>query len=139
MSEAKGKGGQPQVTTADGLMRRDPETYDKEVNGEVLATHLVKRWAGAVTIVDDQGKPVGIVTEYDLLNAVKEGRFLSSLSAQQLMTQPVTVSEKTSLSEILDMLVTGHLIHLPVVDHEEKLVGLIERRDVLSACLVSTP
>jgi CBS domain-containing protein len=35
------------------------------------------------------------------------------------------------------MLETGHLIHLPVVDYEGKLVGMIERYDVLAGYLES--
>jgi len=51
------------------------------------------------------------------------------------MTQPIVISEKSLISEILDTLVTGHIIHLPVVDFQERLVGLIERQDILSAYL----
>lgn len=137
MSGKAEKGKHLPGVTADQLMRRDPVTFHRDSSGRALANHLVERWSGAATIVDQQDRPVGIVTEYDLLNALQAGKDLDSIKASEIMTQPVTVSEKTPGAEILDILVTGHLIHLPVVNHEEKLIGLIERRDVLSGYLKS--
>ena len=124
-----------QEVTADDLMQTDPVTYHQNVTGLEIATALVKAHSGAITIVNEEGKPIGIVTEYDLLRAIKEGKDLKRITPGEMMTEPVIVSEKTPLTEVLDTLVTGHLIHLPVVDHEERLIGLIERHDVLAAYL----
>jgi len=121
--------------TADDLMQTHPVTYHQNATGFEIATALIKAHAGAITIVNEEKKPIGIVTEYDLLRAIQEGKDLKKVLPTELMTEPVVVSEKTSLAEVLDTLVTGHLIHLPVVDHEERLIGLIERHDVLAAYL----
>jgi CBS domain-containing protein len=99
---------------------------------------VIKRRSGSIPIVDNDGKLVGIVTEFDLLKALMEGKYFEKITAGEIMTRnPVTVSEKTSATEILDILETGHLIHLPVVDVEGKLVGMIERYDVLTGYLES--
>ena len=124
-----------QDLTADALMKVDPENYDQNVSCQTIASALVMKRSGAVTIVDEGRKPVGIVTEYDLLRAIKDGKNLSQITPKEIMTQPIVVSEKSLVSEILDTLVTGHIIHLPVVDYQERLIGLIERQDILSAYL----
>ncbi|HEX9758764.1 MAG TPA: CBS domain-containing protein [Nitrospiria bacterium] len=124
-----------QELTADALMQTDPVNYDQNVSCQAIASALVLKRSGAITIVDDARKPVGIVTEYDLLRAIKEGKDLNEITPQAIMTQPIVISEKSLVSEILDTLVTGHIIHLPVVDFQEKLIGLIERQDILSAYL----
>jgi CBS domain-containing protein len=124
-----------QEVTADELMQTQPVTSRQNTTALEIAAALVKTHSGAVTIVDQDNKPIGIVTEYDLLKAVQEGKDLKKISSREIMTEPVVVSEKTPLVEILDTLVTGHLIHLPVVNHEEKLIGLIERHDVLATYL----
>jgi CBS domain-containing protein len=121
--------------TADDLMLTNPVTSHQNATAFEIATALIKAHAGAITIVNEGRKPIGIVTEYDLLRAIKEGKDLKKTLPTEMMTEPVIVSEKTPLVEVLDTLVTGHLIHLPVVDHEEKLIGLIERHDVLAAYL----
>lgn len=124
-----------QAITADALMQTDPMNYDQNVSCQAIASALVKRRSGAITIVDQERKPVGIVTEYDLLRVIKEGKDLNQITPQAIMTQPIVISEKSLISEILDTLVTGHIIHLPVVDFQERLVGLIERQEILSAYL----
>ncbi len=120
-------------------MRTDPATYHRDVTGFEIANALIRTHAGAITIVDQGRKPIGIVTEYDLLKAIQEGQDLKEITTGEMMTEPVIVAEKTPITEVLDTLVTGHLIHLPVVDYEERLIGLIERHDVLAACLQFTP
>lgn len=124
-----------EVLRAEDLMQTDPHTYHQNISCHDIAVALIGGKSGAITIVSDEGKPVGIVTEYDLLRAIHEGKNLKGITPAEIMTEPVVVSEKTPIREILDTLVTGHLIHLPVVDHEDKLVGLIERHDVLAAYL----
>jgi CBS domain-containing protein len=123
---------------ADHLMQRDPATYHPDATGHTLADAVIKSKSGGIPIVDEEGKLVGIVTEFDLLKVLMEGRDLEKTTAKELMTEnPVTVSEKACATEILDVLETGHLLHLPVVDYEGKLVGMIERYDVLAGYLES--
>lgn len=120
---------------ADYLMQANPVHYHKSMDCQTIVEALVKKRVGAVTITDQGMKPIGIITEYDLLRAIQDGKDLAQTLSQEIMTEPIIVSEKSLWSEILDTLVTGHIIHLPVVDFEEKLIGLIERQDVLSAYL----
>lgn len=56
----------------------------------------------------------------------KRKKSLQEVMADDLMqTDPVTDHQNAAC----------HLTHLPGVDHEEKLIGLIERHDVLAAYL----
>ena len=119
--------------TADYFMQTDPTYYPQSVDCQTIVAALVKKRSGAVTIVDQKMKPIGIITEYDLLRAIQDGKDLAQTPAQKIMTEPIIISEKSLCNEILDTLVTGHIIHLPVVDYEEKLIGLIERQDILLA------
>jgi CBS domain-containing protein len=75
---------------------------------------------------------VGIVSEYDLLNAIMAGRDLKTLTAGEIMTaDPVTVSEETPAQDILAILQAKHFIRVPVVDENRILVGVVARRDIL--------
>ena len=52
--------------------------------------------------VVDGGKVVGVVTEFDLLNAVKEGKDLQQICADDIMTKdPICVEENTHVDEII--------------------------------------
>ncbi len=105
---------------------------------------------GAVPVVDVSERVVGVVSETDLLpkeepfGAITHHFFESKASRQlrrkvagfvaaDLMTTPaITVSPETDLREAARMLVERQVNHLPVVDAEGKLVGIVSRSDVLS-------
>lgn len=49
----------------------------------------------------------------------------------------VSVSDQTDVRTLIYVLQTNHVIRVPVVDREGKLVGIVARRDVLQAYLGS--
>ena len=57
---------------------------------------------------------------------------MKELQVQDLMTHaPYTVTPDASLKRLQDLMDEGHLRHVPVVDDEENLVGLVTHRDML--------
>jgi CBS domain-containing protein len=91
---------------------------------------------GSVPIVDQNRHLLGIVSEFDLLRALKEEKHLASVKAGDLMTpNPVTVSPETLTMDIIQLLEAKHLIRMPVVNAEGQLVGVVARRDVLQGYL----
>ncbi len=89
-----------------------------------------KRAHGVVIIVDDQQRPVGVFSESD---AVGYDRF-SQL--QHVMSQDlVTVSHRLGLEEIHDQLSRRRLSSAPVVDDDERLLGIITRRGTLRSTI----
>ncbi|HLB01521.1 MAG TPA: CBS domain-containing protein, partial [Nitrospiria bacterium] len=61
-----------QEMTADHLMQTDPTAYHQDITAHSLAVVVIKRRSGSIPIVDNDGKLVGIVTEFDLLKALME-------------------------------------------------------------------
>lgn len=56
------------------------------------------------------------------------------MNISEYMTgDPITVSPETTLPEARRLLNTYHIRHLPVVDHENKLIGIVSDRDLRSA------
>jgi CBS domain-containing protein len=82
---------------------------------------------------------LGIVSEFDLLHAIKEQKSLTGVLAGDLMTPaPITVRPETPAMEIIERLEGKHLIRMPVVNEEGRLVGVVARRDVLQGYLNAT-
>ena len=91
---------------------------------------------GSVPIVDQDRHLLGIVSEFDLLRALNEEKHLASVKAGDLMTpNPITVSPETPTMDIIQSLEAKHLIRMPVVNEEGKLLGVVARRDVLQGYL----
>jgi CBS domain-containing protein len=91
---------------------------------------------GAVAVVED-GNLRGIFTERDvMLRVVKPGRDSRVTLVQEVMTVDVqTVSEVSTRQEAVNVMLGGHLRHLPVVGRDGKLLGLLSIRALLEDCL----
>lgn len=75
---------------------------------------------------------VGMVTEFDVLKALIEGKDLHKLSAEDVMTpHPVTVEETATADAIVKLMVAHQIIRIPVV-RDGKLLGMISRTDLMN-------
>jgi CBS domain-containing membrane protein len=120
------------------LMARDVQTARESDTifraRMIMNNHHVK----VVPVVDDDRHVVGIVTVYDLFNL--EVVDLDPIS--KVMTTPVTtVSVATPVSELVRLMTDRGLRHLPVVDEDGRMAGIITRTEliaVLNQALVET-
>lgn len=75
---------------------------------------------------------IGMVTEFDILKALIEGKDLHKLSAEDVMTpHPVTVEETATADAIVKLMVAHQIIRIPVV-RDGKLLGMISRTDLMN-------
>lgn len=120
------------------FMERDVQYGLRSTKADVLASQMIEGFGG-MPIVDDDRRLVGIVTEFDLLDALDRGLLLSELTAQQIMTGfPISARKDMDAQRLIHLLKTNHLIRVPVVDQEDRLIGVVARRDILRSYL-STP
>jgi len=113
--------------------------YHAEDTGDKLAGAITEGGFGSVPILAGDGKVLGIVTEFDLLKAIKEGKELWKVTAGEIMTKgAISVTQDTLAMEIIQLLQSKHLIRVAVVDAEGKLVGVVSRRDILIGYLRAT-
>jgi CBS domain-containing protein len=100
--------------------------------GRDLALQLLSGLYSGLPVVDAQGRVLGVVTEFDLLKAVQDGKDLQTVKAEEIMSRPaVCVEEEDSLEAVIAKMTTHNIIRVPVV-REGKLVGVIARADILS-------
>ena len=98
-----------------------------------IAVELLSAHTSGGPVVSDEGKFLGFISEYDLLEAVDSGKDLSKLKAKEIMnTAPISVNEDTSLSESVKLMKEHHLLVLPVINGGN-VVRSITRHDLLRA------
>ena len=124
---------------AEQFMQDVVTSYQVEDTVDRLAGAMSEGGFGSVPILAKDGKLVGIVSEYDLLKAIEEGKDLEKVTAGEIMIKdPITVTRKTLAMEIVHLLQEKHLIRTPVVDDAGKLVGVVSRRDIIQGYLRAT-
>ncbi|KOU22594.1 CBS domain protein [Streptomyces sp. WM6372] len=110
-----------------------PDTPFKEV-AKLLAQYDVS----GVPVLDDEDRVVGVVSQTDLL--AHTARHNSSVavppSAGDVMSAPaVTVHPEETAADAARLMTRRSVERLPVVDLEDRLVGIITRRDLLRTFL----
>ncbi len=108
------------------------EVAPEDTLGEV-AERMNALSVGAV-VVKDFGTLIGILTERDLLKAMAARVHSSEARVRQWMTaDPVTASVDTESAEASRMMLERGFRHLPVVDGDGQVVGVVSLRRVVSA------
>jgi len=112
---------------------REVDIAAPEESVQVAAGRMHSRKVGTLVVVDDQHRPVGIVTDRDLtVRVLAEGRDGGTTPVAQVMTPaPKTVTEETSIEDALRLMRSGPFRRIPVVDDEGVLAGLLSLDDVL--------
>jgi CBS domain-containing protein len=115
------------------VMRPDfIEVAPEDTLGEV-AERMTAGNVGAV-VVKDFGTLIGILTERDLLKAMAARVHSSEARVRQWMTaDPVTVSADTDLGQASRLMVERGFRHLPVLDDDGQVAGVVSLRRVVSA------
>ncbi|MEU0438092.1 CBS domain-containing protein [Streptomyces sp. NPDC006290] len=126
----------------------------KEV-ARLLADHRIS----GLPVVDDDEKVIGVISESDLLvrqaqtpdpyapkrrfrlvlptrGARRQVAKARARTAGQLMSAPpVTVHAESTIAEAARVMAQNRVERLPVVDEEDRLVGIVTRRDLLQVFL----
>ncbi|MBD2213841.1 GAF domain-containing protein [Nostoc linckia FACHB-104] len=88
--------------------------------------HLDAR-ASCILIVDNN-KLLGIFTERDVVRLCAQQRYLENLAIREVMINPVISvyeSEFTDLFFVVNLLQQYHIRHLPILDEQDRVVGLL--------------
>jgi len=99
---------------------------------ELMRTHHV----GDLVIVEKQNNkqvPIGIITDRDLvIEVMAAGLAPEVLTVRDILTEQLNfVVENDSFFDALDLMRTKKVRRLPVVNHENSLVGIITMDDIL--------
>ena len=119
-----------------------PPTKSIKDTAKVMMEHEFRR----LPIADPgSGKVLGIVTvmdildffgggkKYNIIEKKYENNFLAAINEpiREIMTRDViTLSKKASIAETIDTMLSNQLGAIPLVDGEDKLVGIVTERDI---------
>src|SRR4051794_29486294 len=149
------------MKTAAEIMDADVPSLTREEDAKRAIDLLAQTDLGAIPVVDSENKVVGIVSESDLVLSEEESDlhlphyleimggivFIGSMkgfdkklekafatNVRDLMTpDPIAVSGDESVEAVARKIAETHHNHLPVVDGDGRLAGIVTRADALAA------
>ena len=96
---------------------------------------MVDKRIGAVVIIDETGRPVGIVSERDVVRELAKNEQVLNEPVSQVMTSDVIIARPgDDVKAVSKTMTVKRFRHLPVMEHHE-LVGIVSIGDVVKAQL----
>lgn len=116
------------------LIRRSVETVHPAASC-VEAARVMRDAAVGSVIVAESGRPLGVVTDRDLaVRVIAAGLDPAAVSVREIMSsRPIFVSRDRDLAEVLELMRDLAVRRMPVVDAEQRLVGVVSLDDVILA------
>ena len=114
------------------LIKRKPVTAGLNATLSDVAKLMKENDVGSVVIMEGN-KPVGIITERDLVYAVADGLSPETSVTKVMSYDPVKVRQDEDVSSALSLMVSRNIRHLVVVNDEGDLVGVVSSKDMLKA------
>lgn len=98
---------------------------------------LLNQRISGLPVTDDDGRLVGVITEFALLAVAYDRRVKNHTVSQHMTREVITVDINDPVSRIADLCIVHRVRRVPVMQ-DGRLIGVIARRDVLRA-LVEEP
>ncbi len=140
------------------VMTSSPQRVHMTTPVSNVVRTLLSGGFNGVPVVDDLDRPIGVITQGDLISRgkmpVRLGlmqqlgqenldavlKEMADTPAGQIMTKPViTIAENSFLSQAVDRMLKNNLKRLPVVNADGKLVGVLARLDVFRTITTEMP
>jgi len=113
------------------LMSSDVVTVTPGTGVEEAAQMLLGENIGSVVVVDEAGKLKGILTSTDFVQIVAEKRPKDDTAVMEYMTEEVvTTTPHEKIRDAADRFITYDIHHLPVVDSDDHVVGMLSTTDL---------
>jgi CBS domain-containing protein len=121
------------TTTINSIMRKQLETIEGIASVQQAARKMKDKNVSSLVVIDENGKPQGLVSERDLVRKVCTIDVpISVVTNKEIMSSPlITISSRSSPSEAADMMLQHNVRHLLVVDNDNvnKPIGIITPLD----------
>jgi CBS domain-containing protein len=124
------------TNTVRDLMRKKLVTIKESASVQEAANKMKEKNVSSLVVVDGNGRPVGLITERDLVRKICiRDIHTSKVINKDIMSSPlITVKSKSLTSEAVDIMLQNNVRHLLVIDNESsedvnKPIGIITPLD----------
>lgn len=117
----------------EALMHRDVAVVGRDHTALKVARVMAETHSGSVVVVDERKRPIGIVTDRDLVVRVfAAGKDADAVCVDEFMSTPVHAVDGDAL--VFDVLrsMARHKVHrMPVIGPDATLMGIVNVSDAL--------
>ena len=112
---------------------RERTAVMSHATGREIAYKLIASGYPGLPVVNKQMELVGMVTEFDLLKAIKEGTPIDSIAAEKIMSgKPTTAVLDTPANKLIEMMIVNNFSVIPIMG-QTRLLGVVSRHEIMDA------
>jgi CBS domain-containing protein len=111
---------------AKDIMTKDIITVEPTMTIKKLAMTLIKNQISGAPVTGKNGRIIGDVSEADIVG--KKGKDVKAIMSKKI----ISVREETAVEEIAQIMTTHKIKRVPVM-HDDEVVGIVSRADIVSA------
>lgn len=112
---------------------RTVETIGPDADLRLVVHKLATRGIGSLVVSADGHHPDGVISERNIVRGLnRHGQRFLELRARDIMTRnPPTCTAEQSLQDVMEIMTSTRHRHLPVIDTQGRLGGIISIGDVV--------
>jgi CBS domain-containing protein len=116
------------------VMTADPVCCSPTTTLDQIARLMTQNDCGQIPILDEAGRPIGVVTDRDIIcRVVADGIDPRDCTAAYCMSEPVfTVDVDAPIDDVVDLMEEHQVRRLPVLDRDGICAGIISQADIVS-------
>jgi len=119
------------------LMSSDLESVRPDTLVEDAAEQMQSNAVSSLVVTDESNQLLGILTTTDFVDIVAKSQPKAETTVERYMTTDVlTTTAQTSIVDVADIMLEHGIHHVPVVDEDEGVIGMISTTDL--AAYIST-
>lgn len=113
------------------IMSTDLRTISRDTLVEDAANLMIDDEIGSLLVTDEAGRLEGILTTTDFVDIVAASHPKAETTVSRYMsTDVVTTAVQEPIRNVADLMVDHGFHHVPVVDDEERVVGMVTTADL---------
>jgi CBS domain-containing protein len=124
------------------IMSRAITCAHRDLEAASLVDLMVHSHIGCIPVVEEPGRPIGMVTKLDLVERLfaaestdpgqpaAHGR-LPETASDLMMPLAITLAEHATVAHVVAIMATEAIHHVPIVDGDGSLIGVVSALDVV--------
>lgn len=122
------------MSSVSAVMTPNPATCTINTLVRDIARMMLDNDCGQIPVLDDQGRPLGVVTDRDIAIRIVANGGNGMATAGEAMTSPIkTVQADSDLKDCICLMEEAQVRRVPVVDAYGKLAGIVALADIALA------
>jgi CBS domain-containing protein len=115
------------------IMSRDITCARRDLDADRVAELMVINHVGCVPVVEEPGRPIGMITKLDLVAhlVTNHGGLAMQTAGSLMMPMSIALKAEASIAHAAALMASEDIHHLCVVDGEGRLIGVVSTMDIV--------